>query len=158
MRFRRKLAFALPLEEIEGAGEIADDQIEVTVTVPVHREGAGAGVLVRRLTFRGDDERFAVRRLQDFCPAKCPIFFAAQDLEHSGAVHLLLLEGIRTGEDVATSVAIEVHKLWSRAGASPYAGHLGWCAIGHQPLLSREIALTEILVDADHPAVELPDE
>lgn len=86
--FRRKLALALPLEQIEGAGEIADDQIKPTVTVPVRREGAGAGVLIRRLTFRGDDERFAVRPLQDFGPAKCATFLAVQDLEHSRPIPL----------------------------------------------------------------------
>ena len=155
--FWQELTFALPLEEIEGAGKIADDQIEVTVTVPVYSERAGAGVLIRRLTFRGDDERFAVRPLQDFCPAKSPIFFAVQDLKHSRPVHLLLLEGIRTGKDVATSVAVEVHQLWSRAGASPHARHHGRQAIGHEPLRSREVALAKILVDLDPPA-ELPDE
>ena len=45
LRLRQELAFPLPLEEVERAGEVADDQIEMPVTVPVDREGAGADVL-----------------------------------------------------------------------------------------------------------------
>ena len=152
---RRELAFALSLEEVERAGEVADDEIEVPVAVPVDRERAGADVLGHLPTVQGDDERFAVRALQDFRPTKCPVRLAVEDLEQSR--HLLLHAGIRAGKDVATSVAVEVHKLWSRAGASPHAGHFGHLAFGLQPLGRRELAITEILVNVDLSAMELSD-
>jgi hypothetical protein len=61
-------------EEVEGAGKIADDQIEATVTVLVHCEGAGADVLSR--VAAAYVEGFAVRTLQDFRPTKCPVCLA----------------------------------------------------------------------------------
>ena len=45
LRDRRELAFSLPLEEVERAGEVTDDEIEVPVAIPVDREGPGANVL-----------------------------------------------------------------------------------------------------------------
>src|SRR5262249_45114043 len=59
---------------------------------------------------------------------------------------------------VAPAVAVEVHKLWSRTGASPHARDLGHRAFGLQPLARGELGVAEILVDADLPAVKLPDE
>src|SRR3954447_14796708 len=52
----------------------------------------------------------------------------------------------------------EVHELWSRARASPHPRDLGHLALGFQPLARRELAVAQVLVDADLPAVELPDE
>ena len=42
---RLELALALPLEQVERAGEVADDQVEVAVAVPIDREGPRADVL-----------------------------------------------------------------------------------------------------------------
>ena len=66
--------------------------------------------------------------------------------------------GVGAGEDVAPAVAVEVHKLWSRAGASPHARDLGHRAVGLEPVARGELAVAQVLVDADLPAVELPDE
>ncbi len=153
---RQEFAFSLPFEEVECAGEIADDQIEVPVTIPVDREGAGADVLGHPPTLQGDDERFAVRTLQDFRSAKCPVRLSVEDLEQSR--HGLLHAGVGAGKNVAPAVAIEVHKLWSRAGASPHAGHFGRSTFGLQPLARRELAIAKILVEADLSAIELSDE
>ena len=85
-------------------------------------------------------------------PSGCP----QQDLKQPR--HGLLHAGVGAGKNVAPAVAIEVHKLWSRTGASPHAGHFGHRAFGLQPLARRELAVAKILVDADLSAVELSDE
>src|SRR5262249_5032887 len=41
----QELAVSLPVEEVERAGEIADDQVEVAVAVPVDRERSGADIV-----------------------------------------------------------------------------------------------------------------
>ena len=56
------------------------------------------------------------------------------------------------------TVTIEVHKLWSRAGASPHARHFSHRALGLQPLARRELAVAEIPVNANLSLMELPDE
>jgi hypothetical protein len=56
------------------------------------------------------------------------------------------------------TVTIEVHKLWSGAGASPHARDFGHLARRLQPLSSREFAVAEVLVNADLSLSELPDE
>ncbi len=96
-----------------------------------------------------------VGALQDFRLAERPVVLAVQDLEQPR--HLVLHAGIGAGKDVAPAVAIEVHKLWSRAGASPNAGDLGDLAVGLEPVAGRELAVAEIPVDADLPLLELAD-
>jgi hypothetical protein len=39
-----ELALALPLEPVERAGEVADDEVEVPVAVPIDRERPGKDV------------------------------------------------------------------------------------------------------------------
>src|SRR5262245_36432600 len=66
VRLREELAVSLPLEEVERAGEVTDDEIEVPITVPVDREGPGADVLGHLLTtLNGDEGRCAVRTFSD---------------------------------------------------------------------------------------------
>src|SRR5579885_1427511 len=50
-----ELAFALSLEPVEPPREVAHHQIELTIAVPIHREGARADVLGESLTVQGND-------------------------------------------------------------------------------------------------------
>jgi hypothetical protein len=56
------------------------------------------------------------------------------------------------------TIAIYIHKLWSRAGASPDAGYLGHVSVRLQPLACRELPFPEILEDADLSVSELSDQ
>jgi hypothetical protein len=56
------------------------------------------------------------------------------------------------------TVVVDIHKLWSGAGASPHAGHFGHVPFGLQPDAPCEFALTEVLEDADLSLRELTDE
>src|SRR5579863_1758093 len=72
--------------------------------------------------------------------------------------HRLLHAGVRAGENVGVSVTVDVHKLWSRAGASPNTRHFGRFPFGQQPGPGCEFLPSQVLEDADLSLVELPDE
>ena len=127
----------------------------MAVAVPIDREGPRADVLGHLLVvLDGDDERLAVGALQDFRLPERAVRLAVQDLEQPR--HRLFHAGVRAGEDVAMAVAVEVHKLWSGAGASPHAGHFGHLAFGLQPLARRELAVAQVLEDPDLSLVNCP--
>jgi hypothetical protein len=109
-----------------------------------------------RPVLNGDDERLAVGTLQDFRPPKRPVRLAVQNLEQTR--HLLLHAGVRSGKNVALTVAIDVHKLWSGASASPHPGHFRHPAFRLQPDAPRELPLAQILEDPDLSLIELSDE
>src|SRR5262249_51896253 len=75
------------------------------------------------------------------------------DLKQPG--HVLVHAGVRAGENVGVSVAVNVHQLWSGAGASPHAGHFGDLPFGPQPLARRELFRTQVLEDPNLSLVEL---
>ena len=60
-----------------------------------------------------------------------------EDLEQ--ACHGIPHAGIRSRENVAVAIIVEIHKLWSRAGASPNAGHRGDLAFRLQPFARGEL-------------------
>lgn len=81
LRLGEELAASLTFEEVELAGEGADDQVEVTVSVLVDRERSGADVVDPVLPFAGlaldgDDQRLAVGALEDLGLAERLIYFA----------------------------------------------------------------------------------
>ena len=96
-RLREELAAPLTLEEVELAGESADDQVKVTVAVPVDRERPGADIVdpvlaLAGLAADGDDEWLAVGALEDFRLAERPVCLAVQDLEQPRHVSLAMRE------------------------------------------------------------------
>src|SRR5881409_1985144 len=68
------------------------------------------------------------------------------------------MAGVRAGENVAVSVTVNVHKLWSGAGASPHPGHFGHLPFGLQPVARRELFRAKVLEDPDLSLVELSNE
>src|SRR5262249_39902145 len=129
---------------------------EVTSAITIDRNRLGADVLGHGLAVPGNDERLAVSPLQDFRFPKRPVGFAVQDLEQPG--HFRLHAGIRAGENVEVSVTVQVHQLWSGAGASPQAGHFGHLPLGLQPVAGRELFRAKVLEDPDVSLVELSNE
>src|SRR5262245_36534974 len=153
----RELALALPLEPVERAGEVAHDQVEVAVAVPVDGEGPRADLLGQFFfPRRGDDEGLAVGPLQDLGLAERAVGFAVEDLEQ--ARHVLVHAGVRAGEDVEVAVAVDVHELWSRGRASPNARHFGVLTLRLQPGALDELHPAQALADLDLALVELADE
>ena len=58
------------------------------------------------------------------------------------------------------AVSVDIHQLWSRAGASPHAGHFGDVAFGSQPLACGErfaddVAFAGVAAHEDLAAAEL---
>ena len=127
-----KFPLPLPLEPVEAAGEIAGDYVELTVAIPIDREGPGADFLGQfGLIVRGDNQRFAVRPLQFLGLGEAAPLLAAQNLEQ--ARHILFHPGVGSGENVTSTVPIDIHKLWSGGGASPYTGYFGVDLFSLQP-------------------------
>src|SRR5581483_8731530 len=152
--FGPKLALALSLEPVERTREVAYDQIEMTIAIPIDRKGPGAdffGHLV--IVICGNDERLTVGALQGFRLAERPIGLAVQDLKQPG--HAPVHARIRAGEDVATPITVNVHQLWSGAGASPHSWHFGFFPFRLQPGAQRELFRALVLEDSDLSLVEL---
>jgi len=108
------------------------------------------------ISLRWDDERLVICAVEDGGFFESAAFLAPQYLKQPG--HGLLVARVGTGKDVAETVAVEIHKLWSRAGASPDARHLGHFSVGVQPFASGESASAQPLEDSNLSFVELPDE
>src|SRR5262245_1159717 len=154
---RGELALALALEPEERAREVADDQVELAVAVPVDREGAGAD-LVRQVLFpvARQQQHLAVATLERLRLPEGAVLLAVQHLEQPG--HVLLHPGVGAGEDVSDAVPVDVHELWSGGRASPHARHLGRLAIDLDPLAGAELQAAEVREGAHLAAVELADD
>jgi hypothetical protein len=74
------------------------------------------------------------------------------------ARHVGFHAGIAARENVVSTVAINIHNLWSRAGASPHAGHFGDLALGLEPVACRELSVAKIFVDPNLSLAELSNE
>src|SRR5262249_8534304 len=94
--------------------------------------------------------------LQGLGFSKSAVRIAAQNLKEPG--HRPFGAGIRTGKNIEMPVSVDVHQLWSRAGASPHARHLGNLAFSLEPLAGAKILCLQMFVDADLSLVELADE
>src|SRR5438309_724862 len=154
--FRLELTLALSLEPVESAGEVAHDQIEVTIAIPIDRKGPRADVLGHGLVVAWNNQRLAVSALQDFGFPKRPVWIAVQDLKQPG--HVCFHAGVRARENVQVSVTVNVHQLWSGAGASPHTGHFGHLPLGLQPVARRELFPAKVLENLNLSLVELSNE
>src|SRR5262249_48157461 len=71
---------------------------------------------------------------------------------------VLLHARVGAGKDVKMAVPVDIHELWSGAGASPHAWYFGHLAFGLQPDACRKLPRAQVLEDPDLSLVELADE
>jgi hypothetical protein len=148
------LPFPLSLEPIEGAGEVPDDQVQLSIAFPIDGERSRANLLGQlAVVFCGNDERLAVRALQDLGLAKGVVLIAVEHLEQPR--HFFVHARVGTGDNVEMAVPVNVHELWSGRGASPHTGHFGYIACRLKPDAFSEFSFAQALVDLDLAPFEL---
>src|SRR5262249_8026248 len=59
------------------------------------------------------------------------------------------------GKYVALAITIQVHKLWSRARASPHTRYFRDRTLGFKPLARRKLGVAKVSIDADLALVKL---
>ncbi len=156
LRRRRELPLSLSLEPVEGASEVPHDQVQLPIAIPIDGERSRANLLGQPvIAFGGNDERLAVRALQDFRLAKGPVLIAAEHLEQPR--HVLVIARVGAGENVEMAITEKVHKLWSGRGASPHTRNFGVLAFRLKPDAFGEFPFAKVLVDLDFAFVELSD-
>src|SRR5262249_6886522 len=139
LRFRRKFPVAFSREQIERSGKGADHEIELAISIPIHRERSRADVFgLVSPTRDGNDERRPVRALQNLRRFEFAAGLSPKNLEQS--CHRSFHARIRPGKNVAVAIVVEIHKLWSRTGASPDSGNFGHLAFGSEPFTGRELS------------------
>src|SRR5262249_54197100 len=119
-RHRSEFTAALSPEQMKRAREVARNQIQLSVVVPIDCKRARADIIDPVVPSPGfalhrNDQRLAVRTFQLRRFLKLAVRLAPEHLEQSS--HLAVHAGIGAREDVTLAVAVEVHKLWSRARA-----------------------------------------
>src|SRR5512138_373170 len=139
---------------MERSTEVTYHQVQLAIAIPIHCPRTRADILeLLVFAFDRDDEGFLVRAGQNRGRFELSFRLAPEHLEQPR--HRLLMARVGTGQNIVVTVAVKIHKLWSRAGASPNAGNFCDLPFSLQPFASGKTPVAQAFINPDFSVTKL---